>query len=267
MRFFPAAQGVPITTNLMGTFKSLDYFSWAKEMDVVSWDSYPSLDTPTSEVALRHDLMRGLKQGQPFMLMEQTSQPAELAAVGQDLKRPRVMRLQSWQAVAHGADTVMFFQLRRSRGACEKYHGALIEHVGHENTRVFREMTALGKELAGLGGTLIDSRVEARVGIIFDWENWWAVEMSSGPSIALRYIPQVSAWHEAFWAQNFAVDLVGADDDLSKYDVVIAPVLYMVKRGMAARSPISSTAGDLPHHVLLGDRQRERPRHPGRVPG
>ena len=81
----------------------------------------------------------------------------------------------------------------------------------------------------------VHSRVEARVGIIFDWENWWAVEMSSGPSIALRYVPQVSAWHEAFWAQNIAVDLVGAEDDLSKYDVVIAPVLYMVKRGMAAR--------------------------------
>ena len=229
-----AAPGVAITTNLMGTFKGLDYFAWAKEMDVISWDSYPSLDTPVNEVALRHDLMRGLKQGQPFMLMEQTPSQQNWQPYN-SLKRPGVMRLQSWQAVARGADTVMFFQLRRSRGACEKYHGAVIEHVGHENTRVFREVAALGKELAGLGDALIDSRVEARVGIIFDWENWWAVEMSSGPSVALRYVPQVSAWHEAFWAQNIAVDLVGAEDDLSKYDVVVAPVLYMLKRGMAAR--------------------------------
>jgi beta-galactosidase len=111
----------------------------------------------------------------------------------------------------------------------------VIEHVGHENTRVFREVTTLGKELAGLVDTLLDSRVESRVGIIFDWDNWWALEMSTGPTVALRYLPHVNAWHEAFWAQNIAVDLIGAADDLGRYDVVIAPVLYMVKPGMAAR--------------------------------
>ena len=58
----------PITTNLMGTYKALDYFKWAKEMDIVSWDNYPSYNTPWSSTAMRHDLMRGLK-GAPFMLM------------------------------------------------------------------------------------------------------------------------------------------------------------------------------------------------------
>ena len=229
-----AAPGVPITTNLMGTFKGLDYFSWAREMDVVSWDSYPSIDTPMSEVAMRHDLMRGLKAGQPFMLMEQTPSQQNWQPYN-SLKRPGVMRLQSWQAVARGADTVMFFQLRRSRGACEKYHSAVIEHVGHENTRVFREVADLGRELSGLGDTLIDSRLDTRVGIVFDWDNYWAVEMSSGPTVALRYVPQVSAWHEAFWSQNFPVDMVGVEADLSRYDVIVAPLLYMVKPGMAAR--------------------------------
>ena len=62
---------VVITTNLMGTFKDLDYFKWAKEMDIVSWDNYPAYDTPWSMIAMKHDLMRGLKN-EPFMLMEQT---------------------------------------------------------------------------------------------------------------------------------------------------------------------------------------------------
>lgn len=60
-----------VTTNLMGTYKNLDYFKWAKEMDIVSWDNYPGYDTPCSMVAMNHDLMRGLKDA-PFMLMEQT---------------------------------------------------------------------------------------------------------------------------------------------------------------------------------------------------
>ena len=225
---------IPVTTNLMGTFKSLDYFRWAREMDVVSWDSYPSLDTPVSDIAMRHDLMRGLKAGQPFMLMEQTPSQQNWQPYN-SLKRPGVMRLQSWQAVAHGADTVQFFQLKRSRGACEKYHGAVIAHAGHENTRVFREVTALGRELAGLGDTLVDSRVQAKVAVLFDWENWWAVEMSSGPSVALKYVAQVSAWHEAFWSQNYCVDMIGEEQDLARYDVVVAPVLYMLKPGVARR--------------------------------
>jgi beta-galactosidase len=229
-----AAPGVAITTNLMGTFKPLDYFRWAREMDMVSWDSYPSLDTPVSDVAMRHDLMRGLKAGAPFMLMEQTPSQQNWQPYN-SLKRPGVMRLQSWQAVARGADTVMFFQMRRSRGACEKYHGAVIEHVGHEHTRVFREVAALGAELARLGDTLVDSRVRSGIGILFDWENWWAVDMSSGPTVALRYVEQVRAWHEAFWAQNYAVDMAGVEDDLSRYDLIVAPVLYMLKPGMARR--------------------------------
>ena len=183
--------GVKITTNLMGTYKELDYFRWAREMDIVSWDNYPALDTPISEVAFRHDLMRGLKAGAPFMLMEQTPSQTNWQDYN-GLKRPGVMRLLSLQAVARGADTVMFFQLRRSRGASEKYHSAVIDHAGHENTRVFREVAALGEELASTGSALLDSRVESRIGILFDWENWWAIEMSSGPSLALRYVQQVT---------------------------------------------------------------------------
>lgn len=223
---------VPVTTNMMGTYKELDYFKWAKHLDVVSWDSYPSLDTPVSYTAMVHDLMRGLKHGQPFMLMEQTPSQQNWQPYN-SLKRPGVMRLWSYQAVARGADTVMFFQLRRSIGACEKYHGAVIEHVGHEHTRVFRECAELGRELSALGDQLLDAAVNTKVAIWFDWENWWAIELSSGPSIQLRYVEEVHKYYRAFYEQNIPVDMIGGDADLSRYDVVIAPVLYMVKPGQA----------------------------------
>ena len=131
----------PITTNMMGTFKGLDYFKWAKEMDVISWDNYPSYNTPWSLVAMKHDLMRGLKD-QPFMLMEQTPSQQNWQPYN-SLKRPGQMRAQSYQTMAHGADTIQFFQLRRSVGGCEKFHGAVIAHAGTENTRVFREVKQL----------------------------------------------------------------------------------------------------------------------------
>lgn len=225
---------IPVTTNLMGAFKDLDYHKWAKHLDVVSWDNYPALDTPHSYTAMMHDLMRGLKEGQPFMLMEQTPSQQNWAPYN-SLKRPGVMRLWSYQAVARGADTVMFFQLRRSVGACEKYHGAVIEHVGHEHTRVFRETAALGAELFKLGDSLIDAKVKSKVALLFDWENWWAVEMSSGPSIALKYVEEMHKFYDALYRASIPADVVGVDADLSGYDLVIAPVLYMVKPGLADR--------------------------------
>ncbi|MEK4745982.1 beta-galactosidase [Niallia sp. FSL W8-0177] len=224
----------PITTNLMGTYKNLDYFKWAKEMDLVSWDNYPSYNTPLSYTAMCHDLMRGLKDGQPFMLMEQTPSQQNWQPYN-SLKRPGKMRAQSYQTIAHGADTIQFFQLRRSVGACEKFHGAVIEHVGHENTRVFREVRELGNELQNLGDEFLGSTIDSKVGIIFDWENYWALEYTSGPNKDLKYVDQIHQYYQYFYTKNIPVDMISVDSDLSKYDMVVAPVLYMMKAELAER--------------------------------
>lgn len=220
-----------VTTNLMGTYKGLDYFKWAKEMDIVSWDNYPSFDTPWSYTAMCHDLMRGLKK-QPFMLMEQTPSQQNWQPYN-SLKRPGQMRAQSYQTVAHGADTIQFFQLRRSKGGCEKFHGAVIAHAGTDNTRVFKEVSQLGHELDKLSSCIPGSENRARVGIFFDWENYWALEYTSGPSRDLRYVDQIHRYYEYFYERNIAVDMISDGDDFSDYDVVAAPVLYMVKDGVA----------------------------------
>ncbi len=221
----------PITTNLMGTYKGLDYFKWAKEMDLVSWDNYPAYNTPWSLTAMRHDLMRGLKD-QPFMLMEQTPSQQNWQAYN-SLKRPGQMRAQSYQTIAHGADTIQFFQLRRSVGGCEKFHGAVISHSGSEETRVFQEVSQLGAELKALGSEILGAASPAQVGILFDWDNYWALEYTSGPTVDLRYEDQIHQYYRYFYERHIPVDMVPVDGDFSKYKVIAAPVLYMVKEGMA----------------------------------
>ncbi len=225
---------VYVTTNLMGHFKPLNYHAWAPYLDVVSWDSYPFPDETASSVAFKHELMRGLRDGQPFMLMEQTPSQVNWMPRNQ-LRRPGVMRLWSYQAVAHGADTVMFFQFRRARGGPEKMHGAIVDHVGHEHTRVFGEVETLGEELDALGDTLLDARQDARVGLLFDWENWWAIDYSVGPTKDLDYVATCKKHYAALWDANIAVDVVRPEADLSKYDLVIAPMLYMLRPGVAAQ--------------------------------
>lgn len=200
-----------ITTNLMGFYKPLDYQMWAKSMDFISWDNYPANEDPYSRIAMNHDLMRGIKGGQPFVLMEQTPSVTNWLAYNA-LKRPGVMRLWSYQAMAHGADAVLFFQMRRSIGACEKYHGAVIDHVGTENTRVFCEISQLGKELQQLGDKTLGARSRAKAAILVDWDNWWAIEYSAGPSRDLKYLDEVFLYYRALEEQNYAVDIIGVEE-------------------------------------------------------
>ena len=217
-----------ITTNLMAFYKDIDYFRLGKEMDFVSWDSYPSNGTSYAGVSMPHDLMRGVNRGDPYAMLEQTPSVTNWQNYNA-LKRPGVMRLQSYQAVAHGSDTVMFFQMKQSIGNCEKLHGAVIGHCGHGDTRVFREICALGEELKKIGTEISESRTRSDIAMIFDWENWWSSEYSAGPSRDLKYVDEFRRFYEALRNMNYNIDIVEPSAKLDGYRLVIAPVWYMVR--------------------------------------
>lgn len=226
----------PITTNLMGTFKNLDYFEWGRELDVVSWDNYPGMDTPPSLTAMTHDLMRGVGDGRPFMLMEQTPNQQNWFPFCK-VKRPGEVRKLSWQAVAHGADTVQFFQMRQSIGGCERFHGAVIGHDGTEGSRTFREVSRIGGELERVGADLMGGEARARVAVVFDWNSYWSLEGCVGPTQGLRYPDEVHRFYRALWNRNVDVDVIPADtpaDALSRYAMVVAPALIQVPEATAS---------------------------------
>src|SRR5579875_2414021 len=108
------------------------------------------------------------------------------------------MRLLSYQAIAQGANAIQYFQWRQSRGSAEMFHGAIVSHAGHEHTRVFREVSSLGKELHQLSNlpdyNLLNTRVVSRVALLFSWPNWWNVEFLPGPSDQLDYLDEVHAY-------------------------------------------------------------------------
>ena len=233
IRAYDAA--TPITTNLMGTFKDLDYFEWAKEMDVVSWDNYPGMDTPPSFTAMCHDLMRGIGGNKPFMLMEQTPNQQNWFPFCK-VKRSGEVRKLSWQAVSHGADTVQFFQMKQSIGGCERFHGAVIAHDGTEQSRVFKETAALGGELDRIGKRIMGSEIRAKVAIMFDWQSYWSLEGCVGPTAGFSYPNEVHRFYRAFWRRNVPVDIIESTtplDKLKQYDLVVAPALITVLPGVA----------------------------------
>jgi beta-galactosidase len=216
---------VPVTTNFLGPLKGVDYWKWAPHEDFVSWDSYPdpASGDAASRAAMTYDLVRSLGHGAPWLLMEQAPSAVNWREVNAP-KLPGQMRLWSYQAVARGADGTMFFQWRASRGGAEKWHSAMVPHAG-PRSRIFTEVKQLGAELAKLG-VVTGTTVPSDVAIVFDWENWWALEQPSHPSSVLNYMDLIEALYRHLWAGNTAVDFVRPTGDLSRYRLVVVPALY-----------------------------------------
>ena len=229
---------LPVTANLMHYFQTLDYFKLAKELDIVSWDTYPTwhkeavLETAYDN-GMCHDLMRSLK-GKPFFQMESCPTSTNWQSVSK-LKRPGVLFAQSMQAIAHGGEGAMYFQVRQSRGASEKFHGAIIDHYGGNDTRVFREVAKTGRVLKQIS-ELAGSTVSSQAAILYDWESQWAMNDSQGPrNKGLHYHEALLKFYRGFRKQGLNVDLVDMDCDIQKYRVLAIPMGYMFKEGFAEK--------------------------------
>ncbi|MBB6480401.1 beta-galactosidase [Spirochaeta isovalerica] len=219
---------IPITTNIWGITPWIDLFEQGEIIDVASWDSYPSNTEHWSGSSFRHDIVRSIKKGENFIIMEQTPSQQNWQDFNAQ-KRPGVMRLLSYQTVAHGSEGLLFFQVRQGRGACEKYHAALIPHADRLDTRMGRELKELGGELEKLGDTLLGARVKTDAALVMNWDNWWSVNYSSGPSIDLNYFDILLEYYRVLNSLNISVDIVRPGDDLQGYKMVVAPLLNMVR--------------------------------------
>ncbi|WP_150267836.1 beta-galactosidase [Paenibacillus tepidiphilus] len=231
---------LPVTTN-MHNIDGIDYRNLAEILDVVSWDAYPDWhyteDNDDSRLAawtgMQHDLFRSLKR-KPFLLMESTPSLTNWQSVSK-LKRPGMHKLSSLQAVAHGSDSVQYFQWRKSRGSSEKFHGAVVDHSGHADTRVFRDVAEVGRTLAGLT-EVVGTTAPAKTAILFDWDNRWAVKDAQGiRNSGLKYEETVLQHYRALWELGIPVDIIGSQEELSGYKLVIAPMLYLISEAGGAR--------------------------------
>jgi len=225
------------TANLMERFWDYDYFDLAEGMDVVSWDSYPLFHMGddvgrAAEFAMNHEMMRSYKD-QPFILMESTPSKVNWKPINK-LKRPGMHLLSSMQAVAHGSQSVMYFQWRKGRGGVEMFHGAVVDHDGRGDTRVFRDVTDVGLALEKLQPLYDAPRAKADACIIYDWSNWWAIDYAqNGHNGNMKYYDSVNMHYRSLWQQGVSVDFRDMREctDLSGYKLVICPMLFMFRNG------------------------------------
>jgi len=260
--------GIPVTTNFMANnCKSVDYWRWAPEVDVISNDNYLTAEDPEGYLglAMSADLTRSLAGGSPWLLMEHSTsavswQPRNLA------KEPGEMRRNSLAHLARGADGLLFFQWRAGRFGAEKHHSAMLPQGG-TGTRVWREVVGLGAELAALAGVR-GTAVEPDLALVWDWESWWAQELEWRPSVDLTYLERVRAWYEASFREGLTVDFAHPEADLSRYRLVVVPALYLTtERAAANLRRYVESGGTLVVSCFSGIVDADDRVHPGPYPG
>jgi beta-galactosidase len=224
---------IPVTTNFqLINCKALDFWTWAREVDVAANNHYLTAEAPDNhiELALTADFTRSMRRGEPWIVMEHSTgavswQPRNIA------KRPGEMRRNTLAHVARGADGALFFQWRASRGGGEKFHSAMLPHGGTE-TRIWREVVELGADLKALQ-EIADSRITADAAVLWDWESWWAVEQTFRPSIDLNFKERQLAYYEQLWRAHVQVDFAHPASDLSGYKLVVVPQMYLCREQWA----------------------------------
>jgi beta-galactosidase len=244
-----ATPTLPITTNMMGVFPGIDYRRFTDLCDRMSWDAYPRLHGKDSwrtacELGFTHDIYRAMKGGRPFILMESTPSNTNWYHTPM-IKKPGQHHQEMLLAIGHGADTTMFFQWRKSRGAFEKFHGAAVDHEGSERTRVFQDVAAHGAALKKLDG-VVGTTVRPEVAVFFEWDTRWALRHSQGPRRARPPAPATTVFekeyletcvdhYRPFWKLGVPVDVIESIAPFDGYRLVVAPMMFMVKPNVVER--------------------------------
>ena len=233
-----AGANQPVTTNLMYNYQGLNYHKFADILDFVSWDTYPSWHhgpeaLTAMDNAMQHDIMRSILK-QPYVLMESCPAATNWKGISK-LNQPGMLRAASLQALAHGSESVMYFQFRQSRGSFEKFHGAVLDHYGKTDTRVFREVEEIGRDLEKLQ-CLSGTEVVAQAAVVYDWESRWAMENAAGPrNKNLYYKEAVEKSYYALRKYGLNVDVIDQTQELDAYNVLAIPMAYLFHDGFAEK--------------------------------
>ena len=200
---------VPITTNFMiqnhpGVH---DYAGWAREVDLVANDHYTIGVDPErwGELAFSADRTRGMSQGEPWLLIEHSTSavnwqprnraksPGELAAQQPGARRARGRR----------RPVLPVAPVDRGQRAAPLVGRA----ARRADSRVYREVEALGATLRRIGAVRGSTVEPARVAILFDEISPTALRSGRTPRRP-QGADQPLAFHRALTRRGVAVDVV-----------------------------------------------------------
>jgi beta-galactosidase len=226
----------PVTTNLRALRHKFDHFDLAEVLDFVSIDGNAAIRPKSSHLACEIDMLRSLKKdgvrspdgGTGFWVMEQRAGDVAWQDVN-SLVRPGVLRMFTYQLISRGADSLLFSRWRQPRFGSEKFHGAVVPHSGRKDGRIYREVSQLGEELKLLAPALKGTTVRPEVCILYSHDNEWTLQLPQQPNKFFSLREHIQLFYDAFHDRNIAVDFARPGEDLSRYRLVVAPSLHLLR--------------------------------------
>ena len=258
-----------ITHNFMGFFNEFDHWPMGEHLDLAAWDSYPlgfverfpfseaernrwAFTSHPDIAAFHHDLYRGVGNGR-FWVMEQQPGPVNWASWN-PVPKPGMVRLWTWEALAHGAEVVSYFRWRQATVAQEQMHSGLNLPGQHELSPGGKEAAGVAAELKKLGD--LGKAERAQVALVYDYESSWYTRIQP-QGRDFFYHELVFRWYEAVRQLGLDVDFVRPGAPLAGYALVLVPSLVHVSD--AAELALGSAEGV----VLYGPRTGSKTRHHG----
>ena len=237
-----------ITTNFTGRYDNFDFALTAQRLDLVAWDWYfPGARVDPAEGGLLHDMNRGFLGKNPWVI-ETAAGNTSWADRNYTMPKGEV-RAMAWQAVAHGADGYAFWTWRPARNGIEQFHGALTD-VGGRPQPVYAEAAQIGSEFARTRAAFAGTDPVADVAMLHDFPSRWAVERQP---MSIDFDP-FSLFTDFYRATRPAVAGIAVPHDtadLSRYRLVVAPMLHVVSAATAAALDKYVRDGG---HLVLGPR-------------
>jgi beta-galactosidase len=251
----------------MGFIADFDHFKVGDNLDLASWDSYPIgfvekfpftqeernrwAQTSHPDIApYHHDLYRSVGKGR-FWVMEQQPGPVNWAPWN-PVPKPGMVRLWTWEALAHGAEVVSYFRWRQAPFAQEQMHAGLNMSGLNELSPGGLEAQQVGKELEALGN--LPESGKAQVALVFDYQSYWTtIIQPQGKDF--RYEELCFRWYEALRRLGLDIDFVRPGDSLEGYALVVVPCMTEVD--VATEAALANATGQ----ILIGARTGSRDRN------
>jgi beta-galactosidase len=220
----------------MGLYRGVDYYQLNRSLDFVAWDNYPMFGKDYEQytgAGLGHDLMRGSKNNQNFLVMEERGGLPGWSMFGGRQAPAGVYRLWAYQAVAHGADGICYFRWRTSRYGTEQYWQGILDQDSYPNSR-YQAVKQMGQELGPLTDLLDGSNVVSRVALLVSPDSRWGFEIQ--PLVeGFDYDRQLHDFYDALRRAAVGVDVVFPQSDLSPYKMIVAPCLFVSDQPLAIK--------------------------------
>lgn len=217
----------PVTHNFMVQYGELDYYNLGKDLDFISLDNYPNLawrKSSYSRISMAHDHTRCIKN-KNFWLMEQQSGPCGWMTLG-ETPEPGQIKLWTYQAIAHGAEAVIYFRWRAATFGREQYWYGILDHDGIPRRR-YSEIKQIGDELETLSEFITDSKMKSEVAIIKSYDNLWSHRISPHNEM-FDYNNLLISYYEALLNHYVNVDVSSVQCDFSKYRIVFMPAFDLM---------------------------------------